>query len=95
LCCSLVSFLISASVDRATPACSSVEEDAAALYTFSFLMLLYFAVVSARERRASTMPSKTLTAALIADALTGTILTRVGLQGLIPLPWPQTFAVFA
>jgi magnesium-transporting ATPase (P-type) len=71
-----------------------------ALYTFSFLMLLYFAVfsvVSARERRAfwSTMPSKALMAALIADPLTGTILTRVGLPGLMPLPWSQTLAIFA
>jgi plasma-membrane proton-efflux P-type ATPase len=71
-----------------------------ALYTFSFLMLLYFAVfsvVSARERRAfwSTMPSKALLAALMADTLTGTILTRVGLPGLLPLPWPQTLAIFA
>jgi hypothetical protein len=70
-----------------------------ALYTFSFLMLLYFAVfsvVSARERRAfwSTMPSKTLAAALVADVITGTILTRVGLPGLEPLPWLQTLAVF-
>ena len=71
-----------------------------ALYTFSFLMLLYFAafsVLSARERRAfwSTMPSKPLMAALLADALTGTILTRVGLPGLMPLPWPHTLAIFA
>jgi plasma-membrane proton-efflux P-type ATPase len=71
-----------------------------ALYTFSFLMLLYFAVfsvVSARERRAfwSTMPSKALVAALMADALTGTILTRVGLPELTPLPWAQTLAIFA
>ncbi len=70
------------------------------LYSFSFLMLLYFAVfsvVSARERRAfwSTMPSKALTAALMADALTGTALTRVGLPGLMALPWPQTLAIFA
>jgi plasma-membrane proton-efflux P-type ATPase len=70
-----------------------------ALYTFSFLMLLYFAVfsvASARERRAfwSTMPSKSLMAALLADALTGTILTRVGLPGLMPLPWPQTLLIF-
>jgi H+-transporting ATPase len=47
-----------------------------ALYTFSFLMLLYFAVfsvVSARERRWfwATMPSKTLVAALMADTLRG------------------------
>ena len=71
-----------------------------ALYTFSFLLLLYFAVfsvVSARERRAfwSTMPSKALVAALVGDALTGTILTRVGLPGLMPLPWSQMLAVFA
>ena len=48
-----------------------------ALYTFSFLTLLYlavFSIVSARERRWfwSTMPSKILIAALMADALTGT-----------------------
>ena len=71
-----------------------------ALYTFSFLTLLYFAVfsvVSARERRAfwSTLPSKALMAALTADALTGTILTRVGLPGLMPLPWWQTLSIFA
>lgn len=71
-----------------------------ALYTFSFLLLLYFAVfsvVSARERRAfwSTMPSKALTAALVAETLTGTVLTRAGLPGLLPLPWSQTLAVFA
>ena len=71
-----------------------------ALYTFSFLMLLYFAVfsvVSARERRWfwSTMPSKTFMSALAADALTGTILTFVGLPGLVPLPWWQTLAIFA
>jgi plasma-membrane proton-efflux P-type ATPase len=71
-----------------------------ALYTFSFLMLLYFAVfsvISARERRAfwSTMPSKALMAALLADTIVGTVLTRVGLPGLMPLPWSQTFAIFA
>ena len=70
-----------------------------ALDTFCFLMLLYFAVfsvVSARERRAfwSTIPSKALMAALMAETLTGTILTRVGLPGLRPLPWSQTLAIF-
>jgi H+-transporting ATPase len=70
-----------------------------ALYTFSFLILLYFAVfsvVSARERRwfGTTMPSTMLMVALAADALTGTILTRLGLPGLMPLPWSQTLAVF-
>jgi magnesium-transporting ATPase (P-type) len=69
-----------------------------ALYTFSFLTLLYFAVfsiVSARERRWfwATMPSKTFLAALTADALTGTVLTFVGLPGLVSLPWRQTLAV--
>src|SRR5450631_293267 len=70
-----------------------------ALYTFSFLTLLYlavFSIASARERRWfwSTMPSKILIAALVADAITGTILTFVGLPGLMPLPWWQTLAVF-
>ena len=70
-----------------------------ALYTFSFLMLLYFAVfsiVSARERRGfwATLPSKTFLTALTADALVGTFLTFVGLPGLMPLPWWQTLVVF-
>ena len=69
-----------------------------ALYTFSFLTLLYFAVfsiVSARERRWfwATMPSKTLMAALTADALIGTVLTFVGLPTLTPLPWEQMLAI--
>jgi H+-transporting ATPase len=69
-----------------------------ALYTFSFLTLLYFAafsVVSARERRPfwATMPSRTLLAALAADTLTGTVLTLVGIPGLKPLPWLQTLAI--
>ena len=69
-----------------------------ALYTFSFQTLLYFGVfsiVSARERRWfwSTMPSKTLVAALLADAVTGTVLTFVGLPDLIRLPWQQTLAI--
>ena len=70
-----------------------------ALYTFSFLMLLYFAVfsvVSARERSWfwATLPSKTFMSALAADAIVGTVLTFVGLKGLMPLPWWQTLAVF-
>jgi len=71
-----------------------------ALYTFSFLTLLYmavFSIVSARERRWfwATMPSKTLMTALAAETLTGTVLTFVGLPGLMPLPWWETFAIFA
>ena len=70
-----------------------------ALYTFSFLTLLYFAVfsvVSARERRWfwTTMPSKTLLAAVAADALGGTVLTLVGIPDLLPLPWWQTLTIF-
>jgi P-type E1-E2 ATPase len=70
-----------------------------ALYTFSFLMLLYFAVfsvVSARERHWfwATLPSKTFLSALAADALAGTVLTFVGLPGLKPLPWWQMLAIF-
>ncbi len=70
-----------------------------ALYTFSFLMLLYFAVfsvVSARERRWfwATLPSKTFLFAISADAITGSVLTFAGLPGLMPLPWSQMLAVF-
>jgi H+-transporting ATPase len=69
------------------------------LYTFSFLMLLYFAVfsvMSARERHwfGATMPSKTFLFALAADAVAGTVLTFVGLKGLRPLPWWQTASIF-
>jgi hypothetical protein len=74
--------------------------DTNALYTFSFLTLLYFAafsIVSARERSWfwATMPSKTLVAAIMADTLAGTILTFVGHPGLIPLPWWQSLTIFA
>ncbi len=71
-----------------------------AFYTFSFLTLLYFAafsIVSARERRWfwATMPSRAVLAAVSAEILIGTVLTRVGLPGLAALPWPQTLAIFA
>ena len=70
-----------------------------ALGTFSFLTLLYFCVfsaVSVRERRWfwATLPSKSFMAALLAGALAGTVLTLVGLPGLMPLPWGQTLAIF-
>jgi plasma-membrane proton-efflux P-type ATPase len=69
------------------------------LYTFSFLVLLYFAVfsiVSVRERRWfwATMPSKIFLSTLAAEAIAGTVLTFVGLPGLMPLPWWQTLVVF-
>lgn len=71
-----------------------------ALYTFSFLLLLYlavFSIISARERRWfwTTMPSATLIAALAADALVGTALTYAGLPSLAPLPWWQTLVLLA
>jgi magnesium-transporting ATPase (P-type) len=74
--------------------------DAKALSAFSFLTLLYFAVfsiLSVRERRWfwSSMPSKALLIALVAEALGGSILTRVGLAGLSPLPWPWMLGTFA
>jgi H+-transporting ATPase len=71
-----------------------------ALYTFSFLLLLYlavFSIVSARERRWfwTTMPSASLLAALVADALVGTALTYAGLPGFMPLPAWQALALLA
>jgi H+-transporting ATPase len=71
-----------------------------ALYTFSFLTLLYFAafsIVSARERRWfwATMPSKAVVTAVMAEILVGTVVTFVGLPGLMRLPWSQTLAIFA
>jgi H+-transporting ATPase len=70
-----------------------------ALYTFSFLTLLYFAafsIVSARERRWfwATMPSKTLAGAIMAEVVVGTVLAFLGLPSLMPLPWWQTIAIF-
>ena len=55
-----------------------------------------FSIVSARERSWfwTTLPSKTFLSALAADALIGTVLTFVGLPGLMPLPWWQTLAIF-
>jgi plasma-membrane proton-efflux P-type ATPase len=78
----------------------SLATDNNALYTFSFLTLLYFAafsIVSARERRWfwATMPSKIFLSTLAAETIAGTVLTYVGLPGLIPLLWWQTLAVFA
>jgi len=70
-----------------------------ALCTFSFLTLLYFAafsIVSARERRWfwATLPSKTVVAAVMAEILIGTVLTFIGLPGIMPLPWWQPLAIF-
>jgi H+-transporting ATPase len=69
------------------------------LYSFSFLLLLYFAIfsiVSARERKwfFATGPSKIFIFALSAEAIIGTALTFIGLPGLLPLPWWQTLVIF-
>ena len=69
-----------------------------ALYTFSFLTLLYFVVlsiVSARERERfwTSMPGKAVMLALTVEAFTGTVLTFVGLPDLPPLPFDQLFAI--
>jgi plasma-membrane proton-efflux P-type ATPase len=69
-----------------------------ALYTFSYLTLLYFAafsIVSARERRWfwSTMPSKAVVGSVIAELFVGSGLTFVGLPGLTPLPWRDMLAI--
>jgi hypothetical protein len=71
-----------------------------ALYTFSFLTLLYFAafsIVSARERRWfwATMPSAPVVAAVAAEVLVGTAVTLAGLPGLIRLPVWEIVAIFA
>lgn len=75
-----------------------LTRNGAALSTFSFLTLLYFAafsILSVRERRWfwSSRPSLPLLAGVGAELLVGTILTRVGLPGLPSLPWWQTFVV--
>lgn len=70
-----------------------------ALYTFSFLLLLYFAafsIISARERRWfwKTSPGKALVISLTAEVIVGTVLTLVGLSDFTPLPWWQMLALF-
>ena len=54
-----------------------------------------FSIVSVRERRWfwSSAPNRVLVAAVGAELVVGTALTRVGLPSLAPLPWEQTFAV--
>ena len=72
----------------------------AALHSFSFLALLYFAVfsiVSVRERRAfwASAPSRALLAALGLELAVGMALASAGLPGLAPLPWWQSALVLA
>ena len=71
----------------------------AALDTFSFELLMYFAVfsiVSARERRWfwHSVPARALVLALITELVVGTALANLGLPGLASLPWRLTLAIF-
>jgi H+-transporting ATPase len=71
-----------------------------ALYTFSFVTLLYFAIFSlfvVRERGHfwSSMPSRTLLLALGLDLVAGTVIASVGIPGLAPLPLSHTLLVMA
>ena len=73
--------------------------DAAALHTFTFQTLFYFAlfsILSMRERRRfwASRPSGTLMLVLALDAVVGTALSTIGVPGLAPLPWVETLAVF-
>lgn len=71
-----------------------------ALKTFSFQMLLFFAiasVISVRERRAFwfSRPSMVFATALIADAIVGLLIGFTGLAELSPLPLSETATIIA
>jgi plasma-membrane proton-efflux P-type ATPase len=70
-----------------------------AFYSFSFLLLLYFAafsIVSARERRWfwKTKPSNALIITLISEVIIGTALTFFGFSDFFPLIWWQVLSIF-
>jgi plasma-membrane proton-efflux P-type ATPase len=74
--------------------------DAGRLRTFTFLMLLFFALfslLSIRERRAfwSSRPSGVLALALAADGGLGLLIGTLGLGDMSPLPPPQAAYVCA
>jgi H+-transporting ATPase len=75
-----------------------LNADIEALQTFTFEILLYFAIFSlfvVRERRHfwDSMPSKTLLSVLTLDAIIGMIVATVGIPGMKPIPFTQTLAV--
>jgi plasma-membrane proton-efflux P-type ATPase len=79
---------------------SGLASDPAALNSFSFLLLLYFAafsIVSARERRRfwASRPSAMVAASVLTELVVGTLATRAGLPGLKALPWPLMRALLA
>jgi hypothetical protein len=70
------------------------------LETFSFQLLLFFAIfsiLSIRERRVfwSSWPSVVLSLALIADAGAGFLIGRVGMAELRPIPLSETGTIIA
>jgi|GEM_PF-7973 len=76
-----------------------LSTNSSALNTFSFLLLLYFAVfsiISVRERSWfwATMPSTLFLSTLAAEAFAGTLLTYFKLPGLAPLLGWQALAIF-
>ena len=76
----------------------NLKADSNALNTFSFEMLLFFALFSifvVREKRHfwQSAPSKTLLLILMADMILGIVLSTFGLLGLAAIPWSQTLIV--
>jgi hypothetical protein len=70
------------------------------LPTFTFQILLYFALFSLvciRERRHfwASWPSKTLLLALAFEFVGGTVLSSVGIPGLLPIPVRVTLMTLA
>ena len=77
----------------------NLKTDSAALNTFCFEILLFFAIFSifvVREKNHfwHSFPSKTLLLLLIADAVLGIIFTTFGLLGFKAIPFTQTLVVF-
>jgi magnesium-transporting ATPase (P-type) len=75
-----------------------LANDAGSLQTFTFQMLLFFAlfsIVSVRERRWfwSSRPGTLLATALLADACVGVTIGRYGLAELRPLPFDWTLLI--
>lgn len=76
----------------------NLKADGNALNTFSFEMLLFFALFSifvVREKKHfwHSTPSKTLLLILIADMILGIVLSTFGLLGLSAIPWSLTLIV--
>jgi H+-transporting ATPase len=77
-----------------------LDADDGHLATFTFEILLFFAlfsIISIRERRAfwASRPSKLLATALVADAVAGMAVGVAGFAELRPLPWTTSAIVFA